>query len=70
MRAGQYQPSGCVRPDRHHPQPDTGNGVENFPLQRRAAELNTRSYASPEWRFTACPGGVRHDDDDDGSTHA
>ena len=26
-RAGQYRPSGCVRPDRHHPQPDPSNGM-------------------------------------------
>ena len=37
-RAGQYRPVGCVRPDRHHPQPDPSNGVRNFPLLRRAAE--------------------------------
>ena len=37
-RAGQYRPVGCVRPDRHHPQPDPSNGMCNFPLLRRAAE--------------------------------
>ena len=42
-RAGQYRPSGCVRPDRHHPQPDPRNGMRNFPLLRRAA-TDTLAY--------------------------